>query len=729
MKESVMDKKNWLVSEQTFDPARMHAQETVFTIGNGYVGTRGTFEEGHPDAWPMTLIHGVYDDVPVVYTELANAPDWTALNIWVNSERFRLDRGEVLSYQRQLDLQTGILSRQVRWRSPAGQTVDIALERFASLSDPHVLLVRCQITPLDGPAEIEAQAGLLACADNMGVLHWQPLDQDATPHLAWLHARTRHSRIELGMAVGLQAQGGDNCAIQPMNCPACPTLALTFRADRHETVTLDKFVTLYTSRETDRPAQAAQDKLTALPPREEILAAHQSAWQETWQASDVLIEGDDAAQIAVRHSLFQLLIAAPRHDERASIPAKTLSGPGYRGHVFWDTEIFAMPLFTWTQPALARNLLTYRYHTLPGARRKAQANGYQGAMFSWESADSGDEVTPRWVPGPQGEEPGTQRLHRIWCGDIELHITADVAYAVYTYWKISGDDEWMQQYGAEIILDTAVFWGSRAEWHADRNRYEICDVIGPDENHEHVNNNAFTNRMAQWHLQTAMRVWDWLRRVAPHRAADLRQQLGLTQERLTLWQDICDKMTFFYDAESGLIEQFEGFFRLDDINLQDYEPRARSIQAILGIEGANHCQALKQADVLMLLYLLRPSFDLKTLQANWAYYTPRTDHTYGSSLGPAIHAILACELDRPQEAYTHFMRAARVDLDDVRGNTAEGIHAASDGGVWQAAVFGFGGVRITDTGLTAQPCLPPHWTRLRFRLQYRGQWHEFDLRV
>ena len=718
-----MNDAEWIINESEFDPARLHPQETVFTLGNGYLGTRGAFEEGYPGAWPATFVHGVFDDVPIVYTELANCPDWLPLLVTVEGERFRLDRGQVLRYERQLDMRRGLLSRDVRWRSPAGHTVHLYFERFASLADPHALAIRCQITPLDFEGSIEVQIGLNSYADNQGAMHWEWLDQSGAGDTIWLHVRTCHSAIELGMAARLVVNGADSFQMETTGCQGYPVLAMTCQAQRGQAITLGKMVTTLTSRETRSPAQAAREKLNVLPDYTALRTAHEAAWAEVWQASDVVIEGDSAAQRATRYNLFQVLIAASRHDDRGSIPAKTLSGLGYRGHVFWDTDIFIVPFLTFTQPALARNLLAYRYHTLPGARRKAWGTGYEGAMFAWESADTGDEVTPRWVPGPQGEE-----LVRIWCGDIELHITADVAYAIWNYWQATGDDELMRRYGAEVILDTAVFWGSRAKYNAERDRYELTDVIGPDEYHEHVDNNTFTNRMVQWHLEMALEVLAWLRRENPGRAAELERQLDLTPERLKHWADIISCMLVLYDPENNLSEQFEGFFDLEDVNLADYEPRTQSMQAILGIKGINRSQVLKQADVLMLLYLLRDRYDRQTLQTNWDYYAPRTDHTYGSSLGPAIHAILACELDKVEEAYEHFMRAALVDLEDARGNTADGIHAASAGGLWQAVVFGFGGIHLTDDGPVATPRLPPHWTRLKFRLQHRGQWYDFDLK-
>ena len=726
-KES-MDTTSWTITEPKFDPAHLHHQETVFTIGNGYLGTRGAFEERYPGDRPATLIHGVFDDAPIVHTELANAPDWLPFELLVQGERFGMDRGELLDYRRTLDLRRGLLRREVRWRSPAGHTVDIRIERFASLADPHLLAIRYQVTPLDFDGWIELRAGINGHVDNDGLVHWDWVDQGNEINTVWLRSRTRGSGLELGQAAGLLIRGSREVRRQVMDCHNNPTFVAKCRVEQDRTVIAEKLVSIFTSRdlEHDTVVDAALNKWDQLFETqsyyEELRAAHEAAWAEVWDASDVIIEGDDAAQRAVRYNLFQLLIAAPWYDDRVSIPAKTLSGFGYRGHVFWDTEIFIVPFFTHTQPEIARNLLMYRYHTLPGARRKAKENGYEGAQYAWESALTGDETTPRWVPGYMGE------LIRIWTGDIQIHISADIAYTAWQYWQATGDDELMRDYGAEIILDTAVFWGSRAEYNAERDRYEVNDVIGPDENHEHVNNNVFTNRMAQWHLETALETLAWLRREHADKAAQLEERLDLSRERLSHWADVIGCLHILHDPEAGLMEQFEGFFKLEDIDWQALEPRRRSVQSLLGIERTNQVQALKQADVLMLLYLLSDRYDLETKRVNWDYYQPRTDHTYGSSLSPAIHAILACELGMVEAAYEHFMRAALVDLKNVRGNTAEGIHGASAGGVWQALVFGFAGLSLTDAGPVANPRLPLNWTRLKFRLCWRGQWHDFDLR-
>jgi kojibiose phosphorylase len=515
-----------------------------------------------------------------------------------------------------------------------------------------------------------------------------------------------------------ERQGEEFCDVENT-----PTLVVRMEATPDETVIVDKFVAISTSRDIPDPVNHAIEQVLGIPDWPAALEANNQAWEEEWRRCDVVIEGDDEAQLAVRFSLYHLLIAAPRRDERVNIGAKTLSGFGYRGHSFWDTEVFMLPVFNYTAPHLARNLLSYRYHNLPGARKKASANGYEGAQFPWESADTGEEVTPSWVPHYEDKS----KLVRIWTGDIEVHVSADVAYAVYNYWKLTGDDDWFITRGAEVILDTARFWASRAEWDVEATRYEYNDVIGPDEYHEHVDNNFFTNRMAQWNLQAAFEALDWLKAYAPFKAIDLTERLDLSEARLAHWREVIEKM-YLSSSPSGLIEQFEGYFLRRDVNLAAMEPRRESVQVIFGIEGTNLTQVLKQPDVLMLMYLLSEYYPDEVVRANYDYYTPRTDHTYGSSLGPAIQAIMACRVGQPEEAYEHFIRAARADLRDVRGNAGDGIHGASAGGVWQAIAFGFGGLRLTQDGWAVNPRLPHHWKRLAFKFTYRGQLQEIDLR-
>ncbi|MEZ4734752.1 MAG: HAD-IA family hydrolase [Caldilineaceae bacterium] len=713
----------WAVAEAHFAPSRQQSQETILTIGNGYLGTRGTLEEHYPGDKPATLLHGLWDDIPISYTELANAFDWTAIDLWVNGQPFRLNRGRVDDYSRWLDLRRGELHRVLRWTPPDGATVELHFTRFASLADDHALAVRVRVTPLVDTVEVRLRPRLDGHVENEGLLHWRNFDQGQVGEAIYLSGETRYTDKRLAQAMQVRCDH-ETSVTTLADSPGSPGLALTSRVAAGTTLTLDKLVSVYTDRKEADPLAAALDKVEDVATQgfTALQSANQAAWQDFWQASDVVIEGDDEAQVAMRHALFQLRIAAPTHDDRVSIGARSLSGFGYRGHVFWDTEIFVLPFFTFTQPHLARNLLCYRWHTLDGARRKAAGNGLVGAQYAWESAETGDEVTPRFVPGPRGEG-----LVRIWCGDIELHITVDVVYALYQYWRVTGDDDFMAAVGAPIALETARYWESRVEPNTPTpGRYSISDVIGPDEYHDHVDNNAFTNGMVRWHLHTAVALLAWLEDRDAGRAATVRTALELTPDRLAHWQTIADNLVFLHDPDSGLIEQFDGFFHLPEVDWPQYANRSQSMQTLLGIEGANAHQVLKQPDVLMLLLLLADHFAVEDLAVNWAYYSPRTDHEYGSSLGPAFHAWAACRLGQPAAAYEHFP-AARADLGDVRGNAADGIHIASAGGLWQAAVFGFAGLRFTDHGFTLQPCLPAHWRRLAFTLRLQGEPHTVDL--
>jgi beta-phosphoglucomutase len=717
----------WLVIQPDFDPAQQHHMETVFTLGSGYFASRGSFEEGYPGERPLTLAHGIFDDMPVSVTELANLPNWLSLTLTVDGQTFRLDQGTLLYFRRSLNLYQGVLQRQVRWQSPTGVILDLTFERFVSYAQEQVGALRVLVTAVNQPCQLRFTSGINGHVANDDLLHWHHQGQGQTNETIWLHSQTRHSGIQLGTAASVAVTGEG--AIAGQHCDGQPGFVVERPLTPGQTVQFDKLVAYAADRDAvDQAADVIGRAITLLDDAayDEVKAAHVAAWARLWDDCDVVIEGDAEAQLAVRFNLFQLLVAAPQHDERVSIGAKTLSGLGYRGHVFWDTEIFILPFFSYVRPKIARNMLMYRYHTLAGARRKAAGNGYRGAQFAWESAVTGDEVTPRWVPDFEGKE-----LVRIWTGDIEIHISADIAYAIMQYWQVTGDDAFLRDYGAEIILDSARFWGDRAEPEEvdGQRRYAFRDVIGPDEYHDHVDNNTYTNRMAQWHLQTAVALLDWLQNNYPAKALQLIADLDLNDDTLAHWQDVIAHVIIYHDAETGLMHQFEGFFQRKTVDLEFIRSARKSLQVVLGIEGANASQVIKQADVIMLLCLLRDEYDRKTWQTNWDTYMPLTDHRYGSSLGPSFHAWAACEIGRFDEAYEHFMLAARADLRNPRGNAEDGIHAASAGGVWQALAFGFAGLRLGENGFSTTPRLPSHWRRLSFKFYFRGQQHIVDIRA
>ncbi len=743
---------SWYVNEDTFNPdiKQVRSQETVYTIGNGYFCTRGAFEEDYPRATPATLLWGIFDTVPIAKEELANAPDWTVIKLFVNGERFRLDRGTLLDYHRTLDLQNGTLSRSVYWKSPAGITIKVMTERFASLADEHVGIIRYSVTvveaPTQHPVDIALWSEINAAQGNHDLLHFATVDQGHRADLLWLHSQTRHTAVQLAQTMSFTTTT-PAFRQEIIDSDIAPGIRFYGQLTPDATFTAEKVVVMYTSRDdVDDVVQSALEHHTRLRDAEQersstslghttsasrqhvsmydqLHAQQQAAWQQYWQMADIVVEGDTKAQLGLRYSLYQLRISTSTHDSRYSIAAKGLTGCGYRGHIFHDTEIFMLPFFTYVLPDIVRNLLLYRYRLLPAARKKAASNGYAGVQYPWESTLDGEEATPQSMLHPE-----TGELISVLNGVLEIHITASIAHAVWTYWNVTADDDFMHDYGAEMLLSTAMFWASRVEWHPERGAYEITNVIGPDEWHEHVNNNAYTNFMAKWNMQAALQTLAWLQTVAPTKARELLQQLGLTAKQLDHWQTIQDGLRIPQDKQNGLMEQFDGFFKLARLDQEKYKGRKDSYQAILGVEAVQKYQIIKQADVLMLLIVLNQEFDLQTKRVNWDYYYPITDHAYGSSLTPALHAVLASELGLVDTAYQLFMMGAFVDLDNLRSNTPEGIHLACAGAVWQATILGFAGLQVSADGYTTRAHLPEGWTRLAFNFRHQGELIHVDLR-
>jgi kojibiose phosphorylase len=708
-----LDEGAWTI-RRTAPPAPDHHLETLFTIGNGHIAVRGTTLEARPGEEAASFMHGVWDDMPVCRTELANLPHWWQIDITANGQPLRDRVGE--SYL-SLDLRTGTLRRVLTWRPDPATELAITDERFLSLADPHTGAVRVSVTVTRGQAEVRLRAGLTGHVDNLGLRHWDITGQTAAiTDQARLALATRTRATSIGLAVAASFAAGD-ATYDTCDAWGQPAVTATRTLAEGATLTATKLVILASTAETPDPAAYADDRLREAETAgwSGLADANRRAWAEVWATSDIVIDGDPAAQLAIRYNLFQLVIAAPRIAD-SSIGAKTLSGFGYRHHVFWDTELFMLPFFTLTQPELARRLLDYRWRRLPGARRKAAAGGKRGARFPWESAGTGDEVCPSWVENPA--DPA--HLVRIWTGDLELHLDADIAYAVDQFWRATGDDAFMRERGAELIADTATYWADRAEWGAD-GWYHFRDTMGPDEFHEHVDDNLFTNQLAVWHLDTADRVLGWLEARYPADAAALAARLGIDQSTRELWRRVASRIAPPV-VRDGVSEQHAGFFDLTEVDfaLARDPRRTLSMQQVYGIDGTALTQNLKQPDVLMLAYLFPEHFTETEFLANYHYYDPRTDHELGSSLGPAISAIIAARAGDTSAAYGHFCRAARADLDNVRRNAGDGIHGASAGGLWQAVVFGFAGLELREDGWSTRPRLPAAWTRLRFTFLRRG---------
>lgn len=710
----------WVVVDEGFNLAREHEIESLFTVANGYIGTRGSLAEGSTMSAPATFIAGVYDlDLHRSVPELAIAPDWMQLRGTIEGNEIRLEGSQGEEHRRVLDMRQGVLWREWRFTDPSGRITRIRGCRLASLADRHVLVQSILLTPENYSGHLHLETHMVPPVKRPGHVELIPISP-APNKTRGGAAKVLELCTGTGVRVAFAARNRlrvqvDGKWIVPLMRRAheCKEpLELDIEIGR--TYRFDRVVVVYTSRDVEDPVKAAAAHLKRLGADgiDRVMAAHVKAWETRWRSADVAIVGDEAAQRALRFACYHLISTANPEDERVSVGARALSGAGYKGHVFWDTEIFMLPFYIHTHPPTARALLMYRYHTLPAAREKARRYGYQGALYAWESADTGAETTPPYVLAPDGE------VLRVLSGEEEHHISADVAYAVWQYWQATGDDTFFLQAGAEIVFETARFWASRGDFGPD-GRYHILHIIGPDEYHESVDDSAYSNVMAQWNLERAAEAAEFLAQRWPERWAELAGRLDIHEDELQRWAEIARRMYTGFDPRTGLFEQFRGYFALEDIDLTQYAARTAPMDILLGRERTQRSQIVKQADVIMLIYLLWDRFDPAVRAANFRYYEPRTAH--GSSLSPAIHALVAARLGDTELAARYFRQAAEIDLGNNMGNAAGGVHAAALGGLWQAAVFGIAGMQARPEGLIFEPHLLSTWRALRFPIQWRGR--------
>jgi kojibiose phosphorylase len=723
---SPADDPTWHLVVEGFDPALEPTIEAVMALVNGYSGTRAALEEGSEVSRPSTFIAGVFNlpdapqaaelDEPI--TELVVAPDWSRIRIMVAGEELRIGHVELLSQRRVLDLRTGILEREWRVCDAAGRITHLRSLRFASLDNRHVLFQQVTLTPENYAEQITFEAladGNVANQNNTRNI--EITGTRALPDGALLEARTRDGSYRMAFATHAALRTSADALLDGESIVDDQQIGMrwTWQAEPNKTVTMQKVVAAWTSREVDDPAGAAATLLQQLALTDDValFRSHAEAWAARWQSSDVVISGAPATQQQVRWALYHLIGAANPADERASVGARSINGERYRGHVFWDNETFVWPFYLFTDPQTARALLMYRYHNLHGARHKAQAFGYRGALFPWESADTGEETCPTFMLS-SGERVAVLTLTE------EQHISSDIAYAVVQYRQATGDEQFFLDYGAEMLLEIARFWASRAMLEDD-GCYHIRTVIGPDEYHEHVDDNAYTNVMAQWTLRQALHAATELESNYPARWHALSTQLDLRPDERENWQRVADGLVTGFDEQTRLFEQFAGYHQLEEIDLTGHDNSVATIDAKLGWGGMQKTKVLKQADVVMLLFLLWDSLPSDVFAPNFRYYEPKTTHD--SSLSPSFHALVAARLGDLPMAERYLRQAATIDLDFTReglAGAAGGVHIAALGGIWQALAFGFLGMHPTDDGLRFRPHIPAHWGALQMMIQWRG---------
>jgi len=753
---------NWTLTYDDWNPDQQPLREALCTLGNGYFATRGAWEEvtaGGPH-YPGTYLAGGYNrltsEVSGRITEnedLVNWPNWLRLTFRLEGEVHWFDIGtaDILEFTQSLDLRRGMLYRRIRFRTPDDRQTTLVSRRLVHMVDPHLAAIQWSIIPENWSGTIEIRSALDGTVANQGVERYRDLNSQHLEVLGasrigedgiCLKVQTVQSHIEMVQAARTHVfQDGEHAELdrQTELEHGIAQQRLQVQCKQEQPLRVEKIVAVYTSRDfaISEPVLAARTAIQHAGSFDALAETQARAWAHLWNRADIEIsDGDSGAQLVLRLHIFHLLQTTSFNsiDLDVGVPSRGLHGEAYRGHIFWD-ELYIFPFFNLRIPELTRSLLMYRHRRLPAARRLAQENGFRGAMFPWQSGSSGREESQTLHLNPKSGRWIPDNTHR------QRHINAAIAYNVWQYFQATGDIEFLSFYGAEMLLEIARFWASIAQYHSARDRFEIHNVVGPDEFHTQyphsdslgLNNNAYTNVMASWVIRTARHALDLL---AEDRTAELIEDLQLGDGELQRWDEVAHKMFVpFHDGR--IISQFEGYQDLEEFDWDGYREKYGDIQRLDRILEAEHdtpnrYKASKQADVLMLFYLfsceelcdifqhLDYPFDPQMIPENIAYYIQRTSH--GSTLSRVAHSWVLVRSER-ERAWHLFHGALKSDVSDIQGGTTpEGIHLGAMAGTVDVIQRCYTGIEIRDEVLWLNPCLPDELGEIRLRLRYRGHW-------
>ncbi|AJE44133.1 glycoside hydrolase family 65 protein [Streptomyces nodosus] len=707
----------WALRERGLHLDVLPQSESVFALSNGHVGWRGNLDEGEPHGLPGTYLNGVHEIHPLPYAEagygypesgqtVINVTNGKIIRLLVDDEPFDLRYGRLRSHERVLDLRAGTLTRTCEWTSPAGTTVRVRSTRLVSFTQRAVAAVAYEVEAVGGPARIVVQSELVANEQLPGhdgdpraaVVLEAPLEAEEhfakSGRLRLVH-RTRRSGLRVGAAAGHVVEGPDPTTTESEAAGDLARLTVTSTLAAGERLRVEKVVSHGWSGTRSLPAMSDQVD-AALAAAGSVgwagLAAEQRAYLDAfWARSDVEVEGDEQIQQAVRFALFHVLQAGARAEQRA-IPAKGLTGSGYDGHAFWDTEMFVLPLLTYTSPDAVAEALRWRQNTLPAARARAVQLGLRGAAFPWRTIE-GAEGSAYWP-----------------AGTAAFHVNADIADAVVRYTAATGDEGFERDTGVELLVETARLWRSLGH-HDQHGAFHLDGMTGPDEYSAVADDNTYTNLMARANLLAAA---DAVER-HPRRAAEL----AVGEEETAAWRDAAEAMHIPYNHDLGVHEQHAGFTRYQRWDFAATRPDQYPLMLHFPYFDLYRKQVIKQADLVLAMYTCGPHFDAEHKARNFAYYEPLT--VRDSSLSACCQAVVAAETGHLGLAHDYLREAALMDLEDLEHNTRDGLHIASLAGTWMALVAGFGGLRHHGESIGFAPCLPERLGGLAFTLQLRGR--------
>lgn len=715
----------WKISNAELSQQALLNMESIFALGNGYLGVRGNFEEGY--GADMSTIRGTYlnafhDVIEIPYGEklfafpdtqqkLVNNIDAQTILIYLGDEEepFRFDQGTITAHERSLHMDRGYAERMMQWSSPDGKEIKLTFRRLVSFTYRELFAIQVRIEPVNYNGLVRIVSTVNGKVTNytntndprVGAGHaerMKVIDTGVQGDMGYVVDETFVSKLRAACVT--RHELSVNADVQLQADEGQVTYTASFALE--EAVTLTKY-NLYT--DSLRHGETFVEQGTQLQEGlkelsfEQLLAEQTAYLQDYWKSADVVIENDAQLQEGIRFNLFQLLQSAGR-DEHSNISAKGLSGEGYEGHYFWDTEIYMFPVFLMTQPEIARQLLLYRYSSLDQARARAREMGHkQGALFPWRTI------------------AGTECSSFFPSGTAQYHISADIAYSYIQYYLAEQDQGFLLSYGAEVLIETARLWAEIGHYY--KGAFHIDEVTGPDEYTCCVNNNYYTNVMAKHNLKWAAKSCAILKdyNAAGFRALCVR--LGITEEEITAWEKAADAMLLPYDEALGINPQDDTFLRKAVWDFDNTPKEKYPLLLHYHPLTIYRYQVCKQADTVLAHFLLEDEQSEETIKRSYDYYEGITTHD--SSLSSCIFSIMASKIGNVEKAYEYFIETARLDLDNTHGNTKDGLHMANMGGTWMSIVYGFAGMRLKESGLSLAPAIPQDWQKYAFRLNFRGR--------
>lgn len=719
----------WILEEKLFEPVLTGYYETLYTLSNGYLGIRGTRDCTSALYRKGTYIAGLFNQGQARVTELVNCPYFFGYKIDVNGDEIDLSSCRIISYSRTLDMKRGVLMFKAVVRDHKNRELEISSIKFVSISDKNLAGFSVKVVPRNFSGMISIRTALEGDTRNIDsqneerFKHYELVRMFKDENAACMEAATTDCGTGIAVSSSFRNTLGDDAKIEQIGNNRLIQV-LNFCAEQGNEYVAEKLISIFDSESAKKEhlLECCVEHLKSclIKPFEEHLQQHVRSMAGKWDISDIIIDGDEKSQVSIRYNILNLLMLGAKLDGDTSLGAKGLHGEGYKGHIFWDTEIFLLPFYIYNDTDAAKKLLLYRYNRLGAAMKNAEQQGLKGAQFPWESAGTGEEVTPKIIYLPPDRTPV-----RCWTGDEEIHVTGDVAFAFYEYYRITGDRKFYINFCFEVLLETAKFWVSKLTFNEKLGKYELLSVIGPDEFHVHVDNNYYTNYLARWNLRKAAEAWNDIGLTEPSVRERIACKARVDQKAIDEWIKISDMISI--QDTGGVIEQHRGFFDLKDDVITEYNEKGMPVlppefRSELDFEGY---QLIKQPDVVMCMHMFNQDFKHAQKAANYEYYEKRTTHI--SSLSPSIYCLMGIDIKSPHNAYKYFNITANADIEDNQGNTKHGIHAASLGGTWQAAVFGFGGLRIKEDALCLSPYLAPSWERLGYKVLWKGRLVSVDI--